>query len=75
MKGGANIVDQQVIRRAVEAGCADASALSHELLVPVDCVQSFIDHYEKLKAPIDSSVVASASEKTATKKRRSVLDE
>jgi len=46
MKGGADIQDQQEIRRAVENGCADAQELSILLNVPVEVVQNFIDHFQ-----------------------------
>jgi len=45
MKGGANIIDQQTIRRYVEDGGNDAAAIADELLITEDCAQSWMDFF------------------------------
>lgn len=67
MKGGANIVDIEIIRKAVEAGTADAKALSAELQVPVDVVESFVQHF--------GSRTAKAEDEAPKKKKTALFGE
>jgi len=51
MKGGADIYDQQEIRRYVEGGGSDAVLISRRFQITQECAQSWIDHYSGKEKP------------------------
>ena len=52
MKNGADIYDQQEIRQYVEAGYEDAAYIAARLNLPVECAQSYIDHFLGKEKPV-----------------------
>jgi len=56
MKGGADIYDQNEIRRHVEAGDVNVETLARKLFLTPECVQSWVDYFNGKPLPVAEKI-------------------